>query len=43
MNKPDSEKSSLTLPALRATMGDWIYYISFMRMKDVAVLETPQV
>ena len=24
------------LPALRATMGDWVYYISFMSMEDIA-------
>lgn len=24
------------LPALRANMGDWIYYISFMKMGDIA-------
>ena len=23
------------VPALRATMGDWVYYISFMRMEDI--------
>ena len=26
----------LFLPALRATMGDWVYYISFMSMEDIA-------
>lgn len=26
----------LFLPALRATMGDWVYYISFMSMGDIA-------
>ena len=26
----------LFLPALRATMGDWVYYISFMSMQDIA-------
>ena len=26
----------LLLPALRAEMGDWVYYVSFMRMKDIA-------
>jgi DNA sulfur modification protein DndB len=25
----------LFVPALRATMGDWVYYISFMQMKDI--------
>ncbi len=29
-------KKEIILPALRANMGDWIYYISFMRMKDIA-------
>jgi DNA sulfur modification protein DndB len=28
-------EGALFLPALRATMGDWIYYISFMRMGDI--------
>lgn len=26
----------LKVPSLRAHMGDWIYYISFLRLKDVA-------
>ena len=26
----------LTIPALRAHMGDWIYYIAFMTMRDIA-------
>ena len=26
----------LFLPALRATMGDWVYYISFMSMENIA-------
>ena len=26
----------LKVPALRAQMGDWIYYISFLRFKDIA-------
>jgi DNA sulfur modification protein DndB len=30
--KPDR----LVLPSLRARMGDWVYYISFMGMKDIA-------
>ena len=34
--KKDKTHKELFLPALRAKMGDWIYYISFMRMKDVA-------
>jgi DNA sulfur modification protein DndB len=28
---------SILLPALRAQMGDWIYYVSSMRMTDIAV------
>ena len=34
MNKNRGEP--LFLPALRATMGDWVYYVSFMRMGDIA-------
>ena len=30
------EIENLTLPGLRAQMGDWRYYITFMRMKDIA-------
>lgn len=26
----------LALPALRSHMGDWIYYVSFMKMRDIA-------
>ena len=26
----------LLLPALRATMGDWVYYVSAMTMQDIA-------
>jgi len=29
-------KNRLVLPALRAYMGDWIYYITTMKMRDVA-------
>ena len=29
-------QEALLLPALRATMGDWVYYISFMNMHDIA-------
>jgi DNA sulfur modification protein DndB len=36
MMKQITPKSSLYLPALRAQMGDWIYYISSMRMADIA-------
>ena len=32
----DDAKRQLILPALRANMGDWIYYITFMRMADIA-------
>ena len=28
--------ATLFLPALRAKMGDWMYYIGYMRMKDIA-------
>jgi len=28
--------STIALPALRACMGDWVYYISFMRMQDIS-------
>ena len=28
-------QSPLFLPALRATMGDWIYYITFIKMKEI--------
>jgi DNA sulfur modification protein DndB len=28
--------SRRTLPALRARMGDWIYYITFMKMSEIA-------
>lgn len=34
--KKEKIKKSLYLPALRAKMGDWIYYISFMSMKEIA-------
>jgi DNA sulfur modification protein DndB len=26
----------LVIPALRAHMGDWIYYVAFMKMRDIA-------
>lgn len=29
-------RAPLFLPALRARMGDWVYYISFMKMNDIA-------
>src|SRR4051812_27814628 len=31
-----NKKDSLQLPGLRAHMGSWIYYITFMKMGDVA-------
>lgn len=34
---PSADKlSKLALPALRASMGDWVYYICFMRMEDAS-------
>jgi DNA sulfur modification protein DndB len=30
------ELTPLQLPALRAHMGDWIYYVTFLKMRDVA-------
>ena len=30
------KQAPLFLPALRAKMGDWVYYISFMRMEAIA-------
>lgn len=35
--KREDKHSKLMLPALRARMGDWIYYISYLRMNDIAV------
>lgn len=34
--KKEKSNTSVYLPALRAMMGDWIYYISFMKMKEIA-------
>lgn len=31
-----STNNTLSVPALRAHMGDWIYYAAFMRMSDIA-------
>ena len=28
--------TDLTIPALRANMGDWVYYVSFLRMDQIA-------
>lgn len=36
MKKKITKRSPLLLPALRAQMGDWVYYISSMRMVDIA-------
>jgi len=33
---PEEATSPLALPALRAHMGDWVYYVSFLRMRDIA-------
>jgi DNA sulfur modification protein DndB len=34
--KKGKSNTPLYLPALRAKMGDWIYYIAYMRMKEIA-------
>ena len=34
--KKQKTNKQLMLPTLRAKMGDWIYYIAFMKMKDIA-------
>lgn len=31
-----TKSKQLVLPALRARMGDWVYYVTFMKMKDIA-------
>ena len=36
MNKKNNVMSPLSIAALRARMGDWVYYIGLLRMKDVA-------
>ncbi len=36
VKKKEKTNKPLYLPCLRASMGDWTYYISFMKMKDVA-------
>src|SRR5687767_12289640 len=33
---PASETGQLLLPALKAHMGDWAYYIVSMRLRDIA-------
>jgi len=30
------ERKPLALPALRAQLGEWVYYITFMKMADVS-------
>ena len=30
------EKNNLIIPALRAHMGDWVYYVTFLRMEQIA-------
>lgn len=32
----EGTRDRLAIPALRAHMGDWVYYVAFMKMKDVA-------
>lgn len=32
----ERQSQSLTLPAIRAHMGDWIYYITFLTLREVA-------
>lgn len=34
--KTASQIGKLLLPALRGEMGDWVYYVSVMRLEDVA-------
>jgi len=34
-------KNKLILSALRAHIGDWVYYLSFMKMKDIAKIIAP--
>ena len=31
-----TERTELILPSIRAHMGDWVYYISTMKMKELA-------
>jgi len=33
---PNNSLQPLKLPALRAHMGDWIYYICLLKMRDIA-------
>ena len=32
----ETQRSALQVPALRAKMGDWVYYSAFLRMADIA-------
>ena len=36
MQTEPSSKSGIVLPALRARMGDWWYYVATMTFADVA-------
>lgn len=36
IDMPEPTASELKVPGLRAHMGDWVYYVSFLRLKDVA-------
>lgn len=36
MSRDTEGFGSLVLPSLRAHIGDWVYYISFMKMQDIA-------
>lgn len=33
---PDNDLQPLKLPALRARMGDWVYYVCLLKMQDIA-------
>lgn len=30
------KRDSIHLPALRAHMGDWVYYVTIMKMEDIS-------
>jgi DNA sulfur modification protein DndB len=36
-----AQHDPLLIPALRAHMGDWVYYITFMKLKDLAERVSP--
>ena len=36
MRMAEEYQSTITFPALRCAMGDWFYYVAFMRFSDVA-------